>query len=87
MDEKVRQLHAVAPLTVSDTIRAEVVAKLERALVTAKAGGISEIVILALHPDDEYSQLTSSTMSMTRWIGIMTITMSDWIAQHRENKS
>jgi hypothetical protein len=87
MDEKVRQLHAVAPIRVSDEIRAEVVAKLERALTTAKAGDISEIVILALHPDDEYSQLTSSTMSMTRWIGIMTITVSDWIAQHRKNKS
>lgn len=86
MTDKVRQLHAVAPVTVDAEIRAEVVEKLERALAMAKDGKVSEVLVIALHEDGDYTQLASHTQSLSQWIGLLEITKSDWIHQCREEE-
>lgn len=51
----------------------ETVAAFERLLTQAKAGEIGEIVVVAFEPNGDHEITASSTMSVTRRVGALTI--------------
>lgn len=65
---------ALAPApTVAEEIRAHVVEVLERALAEAKDGQITSVVVIARHPDGEFSDWHSSTAEAHAVIGSLEV--------------
>lgn len=71
--------------TAPDDIRAQVIAHLKEALAEAEAGNVDEILIIMRHPgDDQWTNLATETQSFAKWIGYLTITSADWIAEFKK---
>ena len=61
--------------------------RLEEALKQARAGDVDEILIIMRHPgDDEWSNLSTDTLSLSRWIGYLEQTKIDWVDLARANR-
>jgi hypothetical protein len=72
MPDNIHTLHAVAPPSVASEIRASLIAEIERTLEEAKAGDITEIVMVIQHADTtEWSERSSLLSSMMTWAGRM----------------
>lgn len=80
------KLHAVQPPTADEKARAEVIAHLEEVLAEARRGEISEVLIISLHPDGEWSNLSTRTESISNWVGYLEQTQFDWMMLAREEK-
>lgn len=55
--------------TVADEVRASVVKVLEDALAEAKDGNVSSVLVIAVHPDGEWSDWQSATDRLSEMIG------------------
>lgn len=87
MVDKITNLHVVKPPRVADEIRQEVIELLEETLAEARAGEISEIMLIIQHPGKDWSQRSSDTMDgILKWIGRLEITKLDWIAKLKEGE-
>lgn len=62
-------LSLVPKPTASDEIRADVIEILEDALVQAKQGQITSLVVIMLHPDGSWSDWQSSTTQLSEVVG------------------
>lgn len=77
----------VPPPTAAEEVRTQVIERLEEALKQARAGGVDEILIIMRHPgDDEWSNLSTDTLSLSRWIGYLEQTKIDWVDLARANR-
>lgn len=75
----VRKLHTVAPPTAPEHVRADLIEKLERTLAEARAGEITELFMIVLHPDTDFSDRATPTENLTAWIGKLEIVKQRWI--------
>lgn len=66
--------------TVSDEIRASVIDILEGALNEARNGNISSVLVIALHPNGEWSDLQSATAQLSKMIECIEIAKQKRIA-------
>lgn len=73
-------------VTVPEDIRAGVIRELERTLEEAKRGEISEILMIIVHPNNEWSERSSDTTSILSWIGRLETTKADWLAQMKVDR-
>jgi hypothetical protein len=85
MSDKVHQLHAVAPPSLPEKTKAGVIALLERALEEARAGDISEALIILQHANPElWSDRSSHLSNLSTWIGRLELSKFDLIKKHEE---
>jgi len=83
--DKVTQLHAVKPPSVSNEIRDSMIKLIEDLLEEAKAGDVTEVCILIQHADPkEWSDRSSMTENIMTWVGRLETTKLDWIAKYKE---
>jgi hypothetical protein len=82
-DDKIHHLSVVKAPTIPERTRAETVEILEEVLKAAKAGEVSEVVIIALSPNGEWRELATATTSVAEWIGRLKILESDWIDEYK----
>jgi hypothetical protein len=80
--DNVRQLGVVS---VTQSIRADVVAGLEKALEEAKRGEIDEIFVIAKTADG-FRELASPTQHFAEWIGRLEITKASWLHEYIKNR-
>lgn len=73
------QLHEVLPPTAEQAAQAEVIDLLERVLVCARNGEVSEIVMILLSPNGEWRDLATHTETFTPWIGKLEVLKANWI--------
>ena len=66
-------VHLAPPPTIENEVRDSVVGLLERALEEARAGNISSVVVIALHPNGEWSDWQSGTQQVSEMIGRLEI--------------
>lgn len=78
-------LRIVSPPTATEETRADVVTHLKRALAEAESGNVNEVLILMCHANGEWSNLSSRTESILKWVGRLEITKLDWIGLYKRN--
>lgn len=80
-------LRLVTGPTVAETIRAEVIELLERALDEARRGEVTEVFMILKHPGtNKWSDLATSTQSLTDWIGKLEVTKHAWIEHFNQTE-
>jgi hypothetical protein len=85
MSDKIHQLHAIKPPTADDEIKESMIKMLEDTLAEARAGDITEVVMLIQHADpEEWSDRAGMTDNIMRWVGRLETTKLDWIAKYKE---
>jgi hypothetical protein len=85
MTEKITKLHAVPPVTTAEEIRSSLVFELERALAEAKAGDISEIILIIQHADPAvWSDRSCKLTDLLKWAARVEVTKLDLIAKYKE---
>jgi hypothetical protein len=68
--------------TAKAEIRDSIVRDLREVLAQAEAGDIDAIIVLALHPDGEWSGNNIATTRFSEVIGRIEIVKQQWIAQY-----
>lgn len=81
---EVRKLHAVAPPTATEIVRAKIIEILERTLQEAREGQVSELFMIVQHPDTDFSDRATPTENLTAWIGKLEIVKQRWIMASME---
>lgn len=82
MPDNIRTLHVVAPPSVPEEIRADVIRQLEKTLAEARRGEVAEVLLIIQRPDPEFwEQRSSDTQSILKWVGRLEVTKLDWIAK------
>lgn len=66
------ELHALPTRpTIEDEVRASVIDTLEKALASAKAGEIADVIVIAHETTGDWRHLASSTLSVREQIGAL----------------
>lgn len=86
MSDNIRKLGVVKRPTTPEKAQAEVIEILEELLEQAKGGHIAEICVVVANASREWDLLTSSTLSISEWVGRLEIVQSDWIGQYKANR-
>lgn len=85
MTDNVHCLRAVQPPTVSEEVRTTLIRELERTLVEARAGDISECMIVVQHADKTlWSDRSSLLTDLVTWAGRLEIVKLEIIAKYKE---
>jgi hypothetical protein len=83
--DKVTKLREVQPPTVSEEVRTTLIRELERTLAEARAGDISECMIVVQHADTAlWSDRSSLLTDLVKWAGRLEIVKLDIIAKYKE---
>lgn len=83
MSDNITRLHEVAPPRVPDTIREQLIKDVEELLQEARAGEISEMIVLVQHsnPEQWSERKSAANTPISTWIGRLEIFKYDLITR------